>query len=83
MKEENLESNDWIEVLRAIRKMHPFVIVFTVAMSFFFGVVVRSDMILASKLAIIGAAILLNVLAVAFEAYRIDQEEKQRMSVFR
>jgi hypothetical protein len=34
-EEEKQDSNGWIEVFRAIKKMHPFVFVFTVVLSFF------------------------------------------------
>ena len=81
-KEENLDSNDWIEIFRAIKKMHPFVIVFTIAFSLCFGTVFRSDLPLFSKLTVLGAGALLQFVLIVFEAYRIDKEEKQKSNDF-
>jgi len=82
-EEENCKSDDWGEVFRAIFKLHPFVIGFTVTLSFFLGIIYRSNLFLVTKLTILGASALLQFLAISFEAYRIDKEEKQRMRVFK
>lgn len=77
-KEESSKSDDLGEVLRAMFKMHPFIIALTITLSIFFGIVYRSGLFLVTKLTILGAGVLLQVLAISFEAYRIDREEKLR-----
>jgi hypothetical protein len=58
--------------------MHPFIIAFTFALSFFFGVIYRCILSFVTRLTVLGAGTLLQFLAVGFEAYRIDREEKIR-----
>jgi len=82
-EEENAKSDDVGEVLRTIRNFHPFVIAFAVALSFFFGIVYRSNLSLVTKLTVLGSGLLFQFLAVSFEAYRLDREERQRMRVFK
>jgi hypothetical protein len=83
-KEESRESNDLGKFFSTIRKMHPFVIAFSFALSFFSGIIFRSNMPLVTKLTVMGTCFLLTVFALCFEAYRIDREEKQNiMRVFR
>jgi hypothetical protein len=71
------------EFFSLIRRMHPFILGYTVVLSFFSGIIYRSDLSLVTKLTVLGAGGLLQLIALSFEAYRIDREEKQRMKVFR
>jgi hypothetical protein len=75
------KSSDWIELIAIVRKMNPLVLVLAVFFAVISGVIIRCEIELTKKAVLVGSGVFLQFIALGFEAFRIEREEKQRLKV--
>lgn len=83
MSEEKENQSDFREAFGMFFKLHPFVLLFCMVSATINGYVLRSELQLLDKAVIFGSVLFLQLLALGFEAIRINRIEQLREDAMR